>query len=103
VLAVIHQAPLRTDVAAPYLSWLVSGQRFDQVRAVCVRIDRIRPGDPVCLWFDGIAHLSDPATEKQGFQQMRRALEAGVDRVVPIDAKARQSVEAATAEATARQ
>jgi hypothetical protein len=93
VMAVLRQAPLRTDIAAPYLTWLASEQRYMPMLSFCGRVFSLRPNDPVCLWFGGYALLSDTATEADGILQMRDALTAGVQRIAPITDQAREQVE----------
>jgi hypothetical protein len=92
VMRVIEQAPLRTDVAAPYLTWLASERRFLPMLAFCGRLFSLRPNDPVCLWYGGYAMLSDPMTERAGILQMRDAIRAGVERIAPVTPQARESV-----------
>lgn len=94
VMRVVALAPLRTDVAVPYLLWLAADRHYLPVVALCGRIFLLRPNDPVCLWYGGFAMLSDPMTEAAGLRQMRAALAAGVERVAPVTVQARQSVEA---------
>jgi hypothetical protein len=93
VVRLIRLAPDRTDVAVPDLAWLASQRQFAELRALCGQIFQIHPGDRVCLWYSGIAMLSDPATEEAGYADLRRALALGVGDVAPVTPAARQVVE----------
>ena len=94
VLRVIGDAPDRTDVAVPYLAYLVSHQDVARLTMICAHIVAIRPNDRVCLWYTGVAMLGDPVTVPAGLRAMHKALVAHVETVVPIPNTARDMVEA---------
>jgi hypothetical protein len=93
VLNVLRLAPDRVDIAVPDLAWLAAGKHYLPVLALCSRIEALHPHDRVCLWYGGLAMLSDPMTETAGLNAMHEALAAGVDAVVPITRETRAAVE----------
>lgn len=90
----IRRVPERTDVAVPDLAWLASGRHYAPMLVLCEQIFQIHPGDRVCLWYSGMAMLSDPLSEEAGYVDLRRALALGVGAVAPVTPAARQAVEA---------
>ena len=94
MLRVIRDAPDRTDVAVPYLGYLALRKDYARMRASCAGIEAIHPNDRVCLWYTGIAMLSDPATVPAGLRAMHTALAEHVEAVVPVPNAARDMVEA---------
>jgi hypothetical protein len=94
VLRVLRLAPARTDIAVPYLAWLAQNRRYLPILGLCARMDAVVPIDRVCLWYGGLAMLSDPLTEEAGFRSMDRALALGVDAVAPVRPDVRALVEA---------
>jgi hypothetical protein len=93
VVNLIRRAPHRTDVAVPDLAWLVAGHHYAAVLGLCGRIFSIDPGDRVCLWYTGVALLTDRLTQETAFQDLRAALARDVAAVVPVTPAARQAVE----------
>lgn len=93
VVGLIRRAPERTDVAVPELAWLAFGRHYVPMLGMCEQIFRIRPGDRVCMWYSGMAMLTDPLSEEAGFVDLRRALALGVGAVAPVTPTARQAVE----------
>ena len=84
---VLHRTPQRLDVLVPYLSWLlVRGQHAD-IEAMLVRARRVDADHPVVLWFSGIETLKpgDDAKREQALAQMRRAIDRGLERFMPVD------------------
>jgi hypothetical protein len=94
VLRVIRLAPDRTDVAVPYLGWLLAHKQVLPALSLCGRIFSLHPHDRVCRWYGGAALLGDKATEAEGLADMRGALADGVDAVVPVTPAARAQIEA---------
>jgi hypothetical protein len=85
-------APSRTDLAAPYLLWLLAQNRSDTFKAWAERLYRRAPGDPVGLWFSGIANLDDPARAPEGVARMKAALAKGIERFIPVEAELKREL-----------
>lgn len=85
---VLRRTPLRLDVLVTYFSWLLVQGRHDDIVAMLGAAGRVDPGHPVVLWFSGIEELGagDAARRKKGFGLMRRAIEGGLERFMPVDA-----------------
>jgi hypothetical protein len=85
---VLRRAPQRLDTLVPYLSWLlVRGQHTD-IEAMLVAARRVDADHPVVLWFSGIEALQpgDATRREQALGQMRRAIDRGLERFMPVDA-----------------
>jgi hypothetical protein len=82
---VLARAPKRTDLAAPYFSWLLKAGREDELLARANRLLQTRPADPVGLWFSGSVLLARTGREVEGLRRMRAAIDGGVQRVFPVD------------------
>lgn len=78
-------APKRTDLAISYLLWLLRENREQEFSQLALRLHEMNPEDPVGLWFSGIALLGDPRQARAGLLRMRRGLEEGIERMVPVD------------------
>jgi hypothetical protein len=94
VRRLLREAPERLDVLAPYLNWLLATGRDGALAAMIVYGRGIAPDHPVLLWFGGIRLLADPAPQRQavGLQQMRQALQAGLECFTPVDPVLKQGL-----------
>jgi len=82
---IISVAPYRLDVLTPYFNWLLTTHDEATLRAVLNDAARINPEHPVVLWFSGIELLGQPTTPPtRGLLLMRRALDAGLERYMPV-------------------
>lgn len=85
---VLRRTPQRLDTLVPYLSWLlVRGQHTD-IEAMLAAARRVDADHPVVLWFSGIEGLKpgDGSRREQALGQMRRAIDRGLERFMPVDA-----------------
>ncbi|MBF0267320.1 MAG: O-antigen ligase family protein [Alphaproteobacteria bacterium] len=82
---VLAQAPERTDLAVPYFSWLLAkGDEATLAKFAQSLLSR-KGDDPVGLWFSGIVMLAYPETSSQGIERMLRAIDLGIEEVMPLD------------------
>jgi len=95
-MRVVRQSPDRIDVAVPFLAFLVATKQYARISGVCDRIFMLHPRDRVCLWYSGLAMLTDQATIQAGLQTMRAGLAVGAAAVVPITPAMRAIVEGGT-------
>ncbi len=94
LLRVLRDAPDRTDVAVPYLAYLVQHGDYAQLSEACGQIEAIHPDDRVCQWYRGAAMLGDPAKLPAALRLMHAALLQHVEAVAPVPNAARDMVEA---------
>lgn len=92
MLRIVRLSPDRTDVAVPFLAFLAVTKQYSRIAGTCSQIFAVHPRDRVCLWYTGIARLSDPATVQAGLADMRDALAKHVETVVPVRDAARDVV-----------
>ena len=92
VVGLIRHAPERTDVAVPDLAWLTVHRQYMAILGLCGQVFDIRPGDRVCLWYSGVALITNPGSQEAAFADLRRALALGVGAVAPVTSAARQAV-----------
>ncbi|GAB6052239.1 hypothetical protein JCM17960_10590 [Magnetospira thiophila] len=85
VFEVLDRAPDRTDLAAPYLSYLLSRGDNDRLRDLTSRLYAHNPDDPIALWFSGLALLNSSDQGEAGIARMQRALNLGLERLMPVD------------------
>ena len=78
-------SPKRTDLAASYLLWLLREGREEAFSALARTLYRGNPEDAVALWFSGIALVGDAQGKQEGLSRMRRSLDKGIVRIIPID------------------
>lgn len=80
-------APGRLDVLAPYLNWLIAHGRDDELQAMIAHARGVDGEHPVVLWFDGVTLLRapDPSRQAAGLLRMRRALQRGLERFMPVE------------------
>jgi len=85
---VLRRAPQRLDVLVTYFSWLLVQKRHDDIEATLAAARRIDPEHPVVLWFSGIEAIKpgDVASRDKGLGLMRRAVDHGLERFMPVDA-----------------
>lgn len=82
----LARAPRRTDLAWYYLAWRLQENDFGPVYALSNRLLAQDPNDPVGLWFLGSLYIrsDQPSERKEGFAILRKSLDAGIVRFVPI-------------------
>ncbi len=95
----LSYAPDRSDLAIPYLGWRLQAHDLAAITEMTDAILARRPEDPVGLWFSGLAMIqsSDPAVRKASLFRLRSALDHGIERLMPVDAKQKAQILAATA------
>ena len=84
----LELAPGRSDAAIPLFSLWLSQRRLDEVTALAGQLLARDPDDAVGLQFKGLSLLAggDPARRDEGLRLLRRALDQGIERFIPIDA-----------------
>jgi hypothetical protein len=88
----LRRAPRRSDVAVPYLNYLLGrGREADVLKLTSLILVR-NPVDPVALWFSGIVLLGNPATSRSGMENLRQSLALGIRNRLPIDDALVQSI-----------
>lgn len=92
LLSFLERAPTRIDQAAPYLLWAFNHGDDQAMAAVLSHIREQDPFNPVYLWFDGLRKLKRDDTTQRGLEQLRRALDKGILRTLPIDEETQQSL-----------
>lgn len=80
----LDAAPRRADLASAYLLYLLAEQDTTTFNAMARQMYDISRETPVAQWFYGI-RLLDGTDPDGGIALMRRALEAGVERFLPVD------------------
>lgn len=81
----LDYAPLRSDIATPYLLYHMIHGEDDHSNAIIDQIYEHNSEDPVGLWFKGLAALNQPENTKQGLDMMRKALDRGIKRFIVVD------------------
>lgn len=86
VLRLLRVAPARLDLAALYLNRLVRLGRDGGPDPVRAALERDHPDHPVTLWFEGLRRMAeeDEGRRRQGLELLRRALDGGVERFIPV-------------------
>ncbi|CCQ75055.1 DUF192 domain-containing protein [Magnetospira sp. QH-2] len=83
--ALLARAPKRTDFVAPLLSYYFARQDQARLTRLSNRLFEANPKDPIALWFTGLALLNQEGSGEAGLGRMRRSLELGVERLMPVD------------------
>ena len=93
--ALLAFAPLRTDLAVPYLAHLVAAEDWPLLAARTDAMTARNPQDPVGLWFSGMGMIRSPEgiVRQAGFARLRMALALGFGRMVPLPEETRRQVE----------
>jgi hypothetical protein len=81
----LDRAPVRSDMAAPFLGWAFVRGDERAVAAIAARLLAHDANEPVGLWYSGAVMMGDPASAATGLSRMRRALEGGLERIMPVD------------------
>lgn len=82
---VLTRAPSRTDLALPYLSWLLAKGAEAQALQLSDHMLKANPADPVGLWFSGVVLLNDISTKSEGIQRLKRALHNNIEKIMPVE------------------
>ena len=89
---VLSHAPNRTDLAAPYLMWLLASGQDTNFARWAAKLYQRKPNGLIPLWFSGIALLSGDRTSDEGLIRMKRALKEGIERIIPVDPLLKQQL-----------
>lgn len=86
----LDHAPGRTDMAAPYLAWLLDRRNPERVVTVAQELLSRNPRDPVGHWFLGVGLVAfgrdtSDANRNQARQHMSQALALGLQRYIKVD------------------
>ena len=92
VRELVSRAPTRTDLAAPYLLFLLKTGDEARFANLSNSLFALNPDDPIALWFSGIALLSNPNKGDIGIQRMLSALEKEVERLIPVDQEMKRAL-----------
>jgi hypothetical protein len=90
-------APRRSELAIPFFTLLVNAGNDAATLALADDILRRNAQDPVGLWFSGLVHAKSKLEERQGLDQLARALDHGIGRFLPVDANFRAELGRAAA------
>lgn len=82
VLDVLETTPTRSDLVAPYLSQLALDGEWENFLKIINEIKN--PQDLIKLWFLGLMYFHQ-SHQQQGISYMKKALDLGVGRWIPID------------------
>jgi hypothetical protein len=79
-------APERSDLPIAYLTWRFSAGDERDVLLWAKRLRNRNLDDPVGLYFEGGVYVrqADPQVRRQGLALLRRALDNGVERFIPL-------------------
>lgn len=93
----ITLAPTRSDVAIGYLTWRLVAGDSSEILLWARRIRSRNPDDAVGLYFEGGALVQQPDQRQRqlGLVLLRRALERGIERFIPLDAAFKAQIQAA--------
>ena len=88
----LHAAPLRTDLVMPYVQWLQSNGRKDDVKAAVAHFAPAVPaGDPVRPWL--AAQADQASDDPAGYRvHIREAFDAGMANLVVVPKGQAESV-----------
>ncbi|MBF0188640.1 MAG: O-antigen ligase family protein [Magnetococcales bacterium] len=89
---ILEEAPGRWDLWGHYLIWLLKEERVEEYDRIAMEIYETYPGTPVAQWFSGISLLNKPGQGEVGLDRMRRALEMGLERLIPVDLEIKEQV-----------
>lgn len=85
VLGFLDLAPERTDAARHYFYWRLALGDTPAASALAEKILGRRPGDPIGLWFKGLALSRDPSRREEARVVIVSALKNGATKMVDID------------------
>jgi len=91
----LDRAPTRSDVAVPFLSWHFAQGREEDVSEVSALLLARDRNDPIGLWFSGAVMMGDSDAAADGIARMRRALDLGLEQVMPVDHAVAESIRSA--------
>lgn len=81
----LNSYPSRTDQAVSFLQWHLIRNKNAEIKRIAELIYALDHHDPIGLWFRGLGMLNAPQTSAQGLQFLRRALDNGIERFMPVE------------------
>lgn len=88
----LNEMPNRTDQAVPFLLWHMTHQKEQDVFDVANIIYEKNSDDPIGLWFTGFVLLGQESSQKSGLNRLRKAIENGVERFIPIEEELKKNL-----------
>jgi hypothetical protein len=88
----LNRAPYRTDLLAPYFRWKMKEGKSQEAEEWCNDLLAQNAQDPVALWFKGLLLRDTKGQESAGYGLMKQALDAGVDRVLPVKFELKETI-----------
>lgn len=90
-------APARSDVALGYLTWRFNAGDHRETLLWARRLRAHNADDPAGLYFEGgvYAIQPDPQARQRGLALLRRALDQGIERYIPLDESFKAAVRSA--------
>jgi hypothetical protein len=85
VLTLLEDMPERSDFAVPILTWMMVTGDEPSALALADEILARLPNDRVGLWYSGLVMLGRKESEAEGLKRVVRAVDAGIERVFPIN------------------
>ncbi|WP_155976380.1 O-antigen ligase family protein [Novispirillum itersonii] len=88
----LRVAPQRIDVLSPYFNWLLARKKEARLVEMVTYVKAFEPSHPVLVWFEGILLLQDrdPRQQATGLVLMRQAVQAGLERFMPLAPEVKQ-------------
>ena len=82
---VLVRYPRREDLAVAYHLWLLKTGRERELLERSEKLLAYNPQSAIGLWFSGVVLLNDSNRAQEGMARLRRALENGIEMVMPVE------------------
>ncbi|CAN0519057.1 unnamed protein product, partial [Laminaria digitata] len=96
LVRVLTLVPYRPEIANGFFLAQIQRGNLHTVGSLAQALLKRNPNDPVALWFLGLARIGtgDPALQEQGKRLLERALNTGVQRLLPLESDLVEQVRA---------
>jgi len=92
-------SPFRTDLVLPFFSWSLARGEHRKVLGMVDEVLTRNPGDPVALWFKGMALLAGKnlSNRNNALNYLRKGIRSGIEKWLPIDEDLKRAIDRAGA------
>ena len=80
----LSNAPNRSDMAIPYLTWAISQGEFNEAEKIIHLINSNNNQNVIALWFSGTIEIQFTETKNSGLNKLKLALENNIEQYLPV-------------------
>tara|TARA_R110002110_G_scaffold376568_2_gene586626 strand:- start:138049 stop:140064 length:2016 start_codon:yes stop_codon:yes gene_type:complete len=100
LIRMLNAVPTRTDMTTVFATARMQAGAWETVGSLARALVQANPDDPVANWYLGryLLNNGDPASRATGIEALRKSLNDGIKRIIPVSEEVEKLVREATGE-----